>query len=152
VIAGERETRPMLKILALVDGSKSSNRAVRYVIGMSAACRETPDIHLLNVQLPVAPGIVARHVRSKDLDAYYHDEGMAALAPARKLLDKAGVPHALHIGVGEIAETVAKYVKKLSVQQIAMGTRGLGPIAGMLLGSVTTKVVHVVSVPIVLVK
>ena len=142
----------MLTILALVDGSKSSSRAVRYVIAMSAACKDTPDVHLLNVQLPVASGIVARHVRRNDLDAYYHDEGMAALAPARKLLDKAGVPHAFHIGVGEVGETVAKYVKKLSAQQIAMGTRGLGPVAGMLLGSVTTKVVHAVNVPIVLVK
>jgi nucleotide-binding universal stress UspA family protein len=142
----------MLTILALVDGSKSSSRAVRYVIAMSAACKDTPDVHLLNVQLPVAPGIVARHVRGSDLDAYYHDEGMAALAAARKLLDKAGVPHAFHIGVGEVGETVAKYVKKLSAQQIAMGTRGLGPVAGMLLGSVTTRVVHAVNVPIVLVK
>ena len=97
---------------------------MRYVIAMSAACKEAPDIELLNVQMPVTPGSVASHVRRSDLDAYYHDEGMAALAPARKLLDKASVPHALHIGVGEIAETVAKYVKKLSVQQIAMGTRG----------------------------
>jgi nucleotide-binding universal stress UspA family protein len=48
--------------------------------------------------------------------------------PARKLLDKAGIPHALHIGVGEVGETVAKYVKKLSAQQVAMGTRGLGPL------------------------
>ena len=75
-----------------------------------------------------------------------------ALAPARKLLDKAGVRHAFHIGVGEIGETVAKYVKELSAQQIAMGTRGLGPVAGMLLGSVTTEVVHAVDIPIVLVK
>jgi hypothetical protein len=74
----------MLKILALVDGSKSSSRAVRYVIEMSAACKDTPDVHLLNVQLPVAPGIAARHVRRRDLDAYYRDEGMAALAPARR--------------------------------------------------------------------
>ena len=142
----------MLRILTLVDGSKSSSRAVRYVIAMSAACKDMPDIHLLNVQLPVAPGIVARHVHRGDLDAYYHDEGMAALAPARKLLDKAGVPHALHIGVGEVGETVAKYVKKLAAQQIAMGTRGLGPMAGMLLGSVTAKVVQAVNVPVVLVK
>jgi nucleotide-binding universal stress UspA family protein len=142
----------MLKILALVDGSKSSSRAVRYVIEMSAACKDTPDVHLLNVQLPVAPGIAARHVRRRDLDAYYRDEGMAALAPARKLLDKAGIPHALHIGVGEVGETVAKYVKKLSAQQVAMGTRGLGPVAGMLFGSVTTTVAHAVNVPIVLVK
>jgi len=58
----------------------------------------------------------------------------------------------LHIGVGEVGETVAKYVKKLAAQQIAMGTRGLGPMAGMLLGSVTAKVVQAVNVPVVLVK
>ena len=142
----------MLKILALVDGSESSSRAVRYVIEMSGACKEVPDVHLLNVQVPVAPGNVARHVRRGDLDAYYHDEGMAALAAARLLLDEADVRHTVHIGVGEIGETVAKYVDELSAQQIAMGTRGLGPVAGMLLGSVTAKVVQAVDVPIVLVK
>ncbi|HEY2864281.1 MAG TPA: universal stress protein [Casimicrobiaceae bacterium] len=142
----------MLTILTLIDGSENSSRAVRYVIELSAACKEAPDIQLLNVQPPVAPGSVARHVRRTDLDGYYHDEGMAALTSARELLDKAGIRHAFHIGVGEIGETVAKYVKELRVQQVAMGTRGLGPVAGMLLGSVTTKVVQAVNVPIVLVK
>jgi len=142
----------MLKILILVDGSEGSNRAVQYVIDLSAACKEAPDIHVLNVQTPVAPGNALRHVRRSDLDGYYHDEGMTALGPARKLLDEAGVRHRFHIGVGEIGETVAKYVNELSTQQVAMGTRGLGPVAGMLLGSVTTKVVQAVAVPIVLVK
>lgn len=142
----------MLKILALVDGSESSSRAVRYIIELSAACKEAPEIHLLNVQMTVAPGNLARHVRRSDLDDYYHDEGMAALATARKALDEARVPYAFHIGVGEIGETVAKYVKELSTQQIAMGTRGLGPVAGMLLGSVTAQVVQAVDIPIVLVK
>jgi nucleotide-binding universal stress UspA family protein len=142
----------MLKILALVDGSESSSRAVRHVIATSALCKEAPEIHLLNVQMPVTPGNIGRHVSHGDLDDYYHDEGMRALAPARKLLDDAGIRHAFHIGVGEIGETVARYVKELSAQQIAMGTRGLGPVAGMLLGSVTAKVVQAVNVPIVLVK
>ena len=142
----------MLKILTLVDASESSNRAVNYVIEMSALCKEAPEIHLLNVQMRVTPGSVGRHVRQGDLDDYYHDEGMAALRPARKLLDKAGVGHQFHIGVGDVGETVAKYVKELAVEQIAMGTRGLGPVAGMLLGSVTAKVVQAVAIPIVLVK
>jgi nucleotide-binding universal stress UspA family protein len=142
----------MLKILALVDGSESSSRAVRHVIATSALCKEAPEIHLLNVQMPVTPGNIGRHVSHGDLDDYYHDEGMRALAPARKLLDDAGIRHAFHIGVGEIGETVARYVKELSAQQIAMGTRGLGPVAGVLLGSVTAKVVQAVNVPIVLVK
>lgn len=142
----------MLKILTLVDGSESSNRAVSYVIQMSALCKEAPEIHLLNVQPRVTPGNVGRHVHHDDLDHYYHDEGMAALKPGRKLLDKAGVSHAFHIGVGDVGETVAKYVNELAVQQIAMGTRALGPVAGLLLGSVTAKVVQAVAVPIVLVK
>jgi nucleotide-binding universal stress UspA family protein len=142
----------MLKILVLVDGSESSGRSVRYVIATSALCKEAPEIHLLNVQMPVTPGNIGRHVSHGDLDDYYHDEGMRALAPARKLLDDAAIRHAFHIGVGEIGETVARYVKELSAQQIAMGTRGLGPVAGMLLGSVTAKVVQAVNVPIVLVK
>ena len=141
-----------MKILTLVDGSESSGRAVRYVIEMSAACKEAPEIHLLNVQMPVTPGNIGRAVSHGDLDDYYHDEGMRALAPARKLLDKAGVKHTFHISVGDIGETVAKYVKELPAQQIAMGTRGLGPVAGMLLGSVTAKIVQAVSIPIVLVK
>jgi nucleotide-binding universal stress UspA family protein len=33
-----------------------------------------------------------------------------------------------------------------------MGTRGLGHVAGMLLGSVTTKVIHLTEVPVLLVK
>ncbi|HKW81745.1 MAG TPA: universal stress protein [Casimicrobiaceae bacterium] len=142
----------MLKILALVDGSASSSRAVGYVIEMSALCKEAPDIHLLNVQMRLTQSGIARGVPRGDLDDYYHDEGMAALAAARKLLDKANVRHAFHIGVGEIGETVAKYVKELAIQQIAMGTRALGPVAGMLLGSVTAQVIHAVAVPIVLVK
>ena len=71
---------------------------------------------------------------------------------ARKLLDRWGGQDAFHIGVGEIGKTVEKYVKELTVYQVAMGTRGLGPVAGMLLGSATSKVVQAVDVPIVLVK
>ena len=142
----------MLKILALVDGSEPAGRALRYVIELSAACKEAPEIHVLNVQVPVTPGNIGRHVSRGNLDDYYHDEGMRALAPALKLLDRAGVKHTFHIGLGDIAETVAKYVNELMPQQIAMGTRGLGPVAGMLLGSVAMKVVQAVEVPIVLVK
>lgn len=144
--------RQMLKVLTLVDGSESSSRAVGYVIEMSGLCKVAPDIHLLNVQTPVAQGNIGRRLSPGDLDDYYHDEGMMALAPARKLLDQAGIAHAFHIGVGDIGETVAKYVSELSARQIVMGTRGLGPVAGLILGSVTSKVVQAVAVPIVLVK
>jgi nucleotide-binding universal stress UspA family protein len=33
-----------------------------------------------------------------------------------------------------------------------MGTRGLGPIANLVIGSVATKVIHLVEVPVTLIK
>ncbi|MCE9642399.1 MAG: universal stress protein, partial [Betaproteobacteria bacterium] len=38
------------------------------------------------------------------------------------------------------------------IQQIVMGTRGAGAVANMVLGSVATKVLHLVEVPVLLVK
>jgi nucleotide-binding universal stress UspA family protein len=38
------------------------------------------------------------------------------------------------------------------VAQIIMGTRGLGEMRGLLLGSVTTQLLHLADVPVTLVK
>lgn len=85
------------------------------------------------------------------VESYYRDEGDKALASARVLLDKAGVAYKHHIGVGPIAETIAAYVKEQDCAQVIMGTRGLGAISGLLLGSVATKVLHLTTAPVTLV-
>ena len=142
----------MLKVLIPVDGSDNSSRAVGYVIEEMKLYKEPPEIHLLNVQPGIASGNVKSYISHEDLNKYYHDEGIVALAPARKLLDAAGVKYAYHISVGEVGATVAQYVKEKNIRQIVMGTRGLGAVAGMLLGSAATKVMHAVEVPVLLVK
>jgi nucleotide-binding universal stress UspA family protein len=38
------------------------------------------------------------------------------------------------------------------VDGIVMGTRGLGPVKGLVLGSVANKVIHLAEVPVTLVK
>ena len=38
------------------------------------------------------------------------------------------------------------------LNQILMGTRGLGSVSSLLLGSVATKVIHLTDVPLLLVK
>lgn len=139
----------MLRVLIPIDGSKNSLRTIRFVIGKAQLYKEPLEIHLLNVQHPF-PGTI-RGV-SAQAKRFHHDEGTKALAPARKLLDAAGVGYTHHIGVGDFGETIAQYVKNLKIQQLVMGTRGAGAVANMLLGSVATKVLHLVDVPILLVK
>jgi nucleotide-binding universal stress UspA family protein len=139
----------MLKVLIPVDGSDNSLRTVQFVIGKAALYKEPLEIHLLNVQHPFPGTIRGVHEQAEQ---YHHDEGIKALAAARKLLDAAGLKYLYHISVGEPGETVAHFVREKKIQQVVMGTRGAGAVANMLLGSVATKVLHLVEVPVLLVK
>lgn len=142
----------MLRILIPVDGSESSTRAVDCFIRKCNWYKETPEIHLLNVQPPIASGGIRLFISQDQLNAYYHDEGLKALKPARERLDAAAVPYGFHIGVGDPAEVIARYAKEKQCDQIFMGTRGLSVVPGLLLGSVTMKVIHLAEVPVLLVK
>lgn len=139
----------MLKVLIPVDGSSNSLHAVQFLIHKASLYREPLDIHLLNVQHPFPGTVHGVHHQSEE---YHRDEGTRALASARALLDAAGVPYSFHIVVGEVGEVIAHFVRDQQIQQVVMGRRGVGAVANMLLGSVTTKVLHLVDVPVVLVK
>jgi len=139
----------MLKVLIPVDGSDNSLRTVGFLVQKAALYKEPLEIHVLNVQRPFPGTIRGVHEQA---DKYHHDEGIKALAGARKLLDDAGVKYTYHISVGEAGEVIAHYCKDKQIQQVVMGTRGAGAVANMLLGSVATKVLHMVEVPVLLVK
>ena len=139
----------MLRVLIPIDGSENSLHALRLVIKKAALYKEPLEIHLLNVQHPFPGTIRGVHEQA---ERYHHDEGINALAAARKALDAAGIKYVFHISVGEAGEVIAHFVKDKKIEQIVMGTRGAGSIANMLLGSVATKVLHLVDVPVLLVK
>ena len=139
----------MLKVLIPVDGSDNSLRTVGFVIRKAALYKEPLELHLLSVQRPF-PGTV-RGVHG-EAEKYHHDEGIKALAGARKLLDDAGLKYVYHISVGEAGEVIAHFVTDKNIEQVVMGTRGAGAVANMLLGSVASKVLHLVDVPVTLVK
>jgi nucleotide-binding universal stress UspA family protein len=143
-------------ILIPVDGSDNSMRAV------DAACQQVArgqpvTVHVLNVQPPINSRLVNTHL-SQDLIAKFQQEmGEAALESARARLHDAGIACTSHVDVGDVAQTIARYVRDLHCGQVVMGTRGLGSgaagaISGLLLGSIATKVLHLVEVPVTLVK
>ena len=141
-----------MKILLPVDGSENSLRAVQHVIAMKEQYSDPIEVHLLNVQLPVASGAVKMFISQQQLNDFYRDEGVAAVKDARALLDQAGVSYQHHIGVGDLAGTITSYAKDKQCRQIVIGTRGRGGFAGALLGSVATKVVHLADIPVLLIK
>jgi nucleotide-binding universal stress UspA family protein len=142
-----------MKILLPVDGSQPSLRAVEHVIENRGWYTDTPELHLLNIQHPMPYGHRVSSVIGHDkIDEYHREEGMAALKPAMAKLDAAGLKYQYHIGVGDAAETIVDYARQKACDRIYMGTRGMGSVSNVLLGSVATKVIALSHVPVLLVK
>ncbi len=141
-----------MRVLIAVDGSEKSIKAVEYAIRIAKECKTLIEVHLLNVQLPVTFGDIKKYVSQEALDSYYRDEGNKALRRSRYLLDEAGLAHKDHIAVNQIAEAIHAYAEAKQCDQIIMGTRGLGALTSLLLGSVASKVLHLINIPVTLVK
>ena len=71
---------------------------------------------------------------------------------ARGILDQAGIAYQFHITVGDPAEMIVRFATEKQYDLIVMGPRGRGGLKGLLLGSVTSKVMQLSQIPVLLVK
>ncbi|MBY6346129.1 universal stress protein [Providencia rettgeri] len=141
----------MLNVLVPVDGSDASTRALQAAVDILEGKPEA-TLHVLAVPTPIVSGNVKRFFSEDVLQAYYQDEGSNALLPARAVLADSPLKIKESIIAGNAAQTIKDYVEKNNVDHIVMGTRGLSALPGLVLGSVTTKVLSLVKVPVTLIK
>lgn len=144
----------MLRVLVPFDGSVCSLRAIHHVIAMKNTLRPVLEVLLINVQPPIPTLDMMRDGRPSvvhRLEEPLKEQGTQILAAARHALDQAGIENRSFVEIGEAAQLIADYAKTYHCEMIVMGTHGLGAIAGLLLGSVATKVLHLASMPVVLV-
>lgn len=137
--------------LIAIDGSAPSLKVVDYVITEAASRVTSPQLFLVNVQAPLSSDIT-RFIDEKVVTDFHREAGDAALAQARQKLDVAGRAYSSHIMMGETAPTLVEFAHDKACSLIVMGARGLGSVAGLLMGSVATKVVKLSTVPVLLVK
>lgn len=140
-----------MKILLPVDGSEHALRAARHLVAMLEGCA-SHQVLLLNVQAPIDAPEVRSHMPASEIEAMQETRGGDALAGARAVLDQAGIAYTPTVLIGPIAETIAQFASDHGCDKIVMGTRGLGAVGSMLLGSVTTKLLHLTNLPVTLVK
>jgi nucleotide-binding universal stress UspA family protein len=136
-----------------VDGSTHSTNATETLIKHAALFKDAPEVFLLYVHLPV-PKLhgMSMVVSQEMINKYYQEESEEALATSKRLLEKAGVESHVQMLVGPVAETIVKQAESQGCDLIYMGTRGMGGLKNVLLGSNAVKVLHLATIPVVLVR
>lgn len=151
-VAAAPTTGHLQRVLLAVDGSPGAEQAVRRLIALRQDLREPAiELHLINVQRPVS-GDVAQFVPGQTLEDYHHERSEKAIAPARALLESAGVPRKEHLHIGSPGATIARVAQEENCDLIVMGSRGFGSHTGALLGSVAQATLEHANVPVLVVK
>ena len=135
-------------LLVPVDGSDCALRALSY------ACRRFKmggydGVVALNVQLPMPPsGFVTRTM----IEEHHEKLSEEVLDRARTVASRLKVTLTCATAIESPATAIVSFVRKARGDEIVMGTRGLGRIGNLLMGSTAMKVVQLAEVPVTLIK
>lgn len=133
------------------DGSDHSIKALDLAISEAKTRKALPMLVLLNVQMPL-PSDITRFIDIKTVDDYHREEGEKVLTHAKERLITSALAYEFAILVGEVATTIVEFAVHKGCTMIVMGTHGHGSVDGLLMGSVTTKVLHQTGLPVLLIK
>ena len=140
-----------MNILLLTDGSPHSVEAARWLAGHAREYRDAPDIHLLHVHPPLPYPRAAEVVGRGAVEAYQREVSEEALAPAARVLEEAGIAFRKSWTIGDIVPAVAEYARVGGFRLVVMGTHGHGAALNLAMGSVATKCIAALRLPIVVV-
>jgi nucleotide-binding universal stress UspA family protein len=140
-----------MKFALAIDGSNCSLRATHFLIGLIEG-RAGAEVHVLNVRHPLRYFDALPMEKQQLVEHTNLENGKRETTEARDMLATAKVPYQLHVVAGDPATGIVKLARDLRCDLIVMGTRGMGTIAGLVLGSVATKVVHLADMPVTLVR
>ncbi|MFM9885620.1 MAG: universal stress protein [Burkholderiales bacterium] len=139
------------RLLIAVDGSPSALRAAEYAAKLG---RELPrsEVHLLHVRS--APTYGGALISSRDeLIKHWSATGAeAAFAEPAEMFDRASLACTLHSEEGEPAACIVKATRTLGIDLVFIGTRGLGRVASIAIGSVADAVLRQAPVPVTVVR
>lgn len=142
----------MQTVLVPYDGSPSAERAVDYLINFAKEVAHL-KVHVINVQ--IEPKLYGNYVSAalfEQLNAGALDYAAEINAKAATRLQAAGIEHSCHTVMGEVVTELVKAARQYECSAVVMGTRGMSNLGNLVMGSVATRVVHEVPVPVLLVK
>jgi nucleotide-binding universal stress UspA family protein len=131
-----------IKVLLAVDGSEVSDRATDRLIALK---RAGAPFEATVIQVQPFMSIEAQAMQLQS-------HGEAAMKSALSRLDSAGIPYDTHIAMGPAGVRICEFADAGGFQMIVLGTKGLGWVNTVLVGSVAKHVIESSNVPVLLVR
>ncbi|MBD7988375.1 universal stress protein [Luteimonas sp. Sa2BVA3] len=140
-----------MKILVAVDGSDISVRAAKHANALAKSLAKPAKIFLVAVDAAPFPGVVSK-IGKDAMDRIHAENHERMLAPARKALARSKADVRELAVVGEPAEAILAAAGSNRVDIVVMGSHGRGSVKGILLGSVSSKVIAQTDIPVTIVR
>jgi nucleotide-binding universal stress UspA family protein len=134
-------------IVMAVDGSEYSHRAVEYA--RSLAERYEANLWLLHVFSHTSD--LLGYQDFEKLYAKRKSAGQTILDDAQKILGSTTFKVHAELLEGSEAEAILTVAENNKADLIVMGTRGFGAVKGLLVGSVSRKVIHLSKCPVMVI-
>jgi len=140
----------MKRLLVPVDGSQGASRALAHAIGRAREVKS--EIHVLHVVPPMSYDELRIYAERDDIATIRREANQRLLSSATEELKAAGVACVAHLLDGDTAQTIVQFADAQGMDEIILGSRGMGALSGMMLGSVSSRVAHLARMPVTLVK
>lgn len=139
-------------ILLAVDGSEESNKAIDYV--KSLAEKYNSKILILNVfELPLLVDPYDTHAQIfQDIENNLRTNSQTLLEDVKNKFSDLNIQIEGQSFQGRIGSIIVEVANKSNIDLIVMGSRGLGSVKSLLLGSVSNYVTNHAKCPLILVK
>ena len=134
-------------ILLAVDGSEYSHRAIEYAKSLT----ERYEANLWLVHIFSNTSDLLGYQDFEKLYAKRKSAGQAVLDSAKKILGSTTFKVHEELLEGSEAEAILTVAENRQADLIVMGTRGFGAVKGLLVGSVSRKVIHLSTCPVMVV-
>ena len=141
-------------ILVPLDGSKDSALAVKHAAELASILGS--EIILFHVIPSLPPYLDAAPEKLSSIQQSIMDEymkqGKTILNKAKDSLAAYGLNIQTIIAIGSPSDEIIKRAKKQNYDLVVMGSRGLGGIKGVLMGSVSGRVARYANRPVLIVR
>lgn len=136
------------KILLASDGSDNAERAAKEAAGLA----EELSSQIILAYITGTPPQSKLVKDNFDVHKVLKDDAEKKIKQTISALTEKEIPYTLKVAIGDPADEIIRIAEKEKADLIILGSRGLGTIKGVVLGSVSRKVTHNAECPVMIIK